>query len=106
LARAPAWSLVLDQEEDLGMSMRPLTPAAAAEDAGIHAAAALPLEEIVKPVGLDRLTVAEAPESYLERIERQRNLPQAIKDGLRRLYGRPLRGAETRPRPEGALERS
>jgi 5-methylthioadenosine/S-adenosylhomocysteine deaminase len=75
------FQLVLDNDDDL---LRPLTPLPA-EDVGIFPLAQ-PLEEIVQPMTLDELTVAEAPQKYFDQINTQLNLPEAIKTGLARLY--------------------
>jgi 5-methylthioadenosine/S-adenosylhomocysteine deaminase len=73
--------LVLDNDDDL---LRPLTPPA--EVLGL-VPLAQPIEEIVQPMTLDELTVAEAPQKYFEQLNSQLNLPEPIKSGLSRLYG-------------------
>lgn len=84
---APDWSLVLEEEEDFGMAQRPLAPLSAGALVELMRAAAVPAKELVKPIKLDPLTVAEDPEHFLKAIDRQRNLPAPIKKGLRAFYG-------------------
>jgi 5-methylthioadenosine/S-adenosylhomocysteine deaminase len=46
---------------------------------------AKPLSEIIGPLELDRLTVADDPH-WLETIDNERNLPDWLAPGLRKLY--------------------
>jgi 5-methylthioadenosine/S-adenosylhomocysteine deaminase len=48
-------------------------------------APAKPLSEIIGPLKLDRLTVADDPQ-WLETIDNERNLPDWLAPGLRKLY--------------------
>ncbi len=47
--------------------------------------AAEPLSEIVGPLELDPLTVAD-DDSFLKQIAQEKNLPDAVKQGLKELY--------------------
>ncbi len=87
------WGLALDELQETGMEMRPrlpwgkrrtvtgptLSPLAAA------AAKAMPLSELLGPLKLDPLTVAD-DRGFLDQIERQPNLPDFVKNGLRGMY--------------------
>lgn len=85
----PEFTLVLDQEEPddtvlrtyftnyIGLS---LSRSANALNRG------LPLSEIVEPLELDPLTVADDPD-FLVTIEDEDNLPKYVKEGLKKLYG-------------------
>ena len=75
------FSIVLDNEDDFARLLAP-QPAAQVDVAAL----AKPLEDIVQPIALDELTVAEAPLRYFERLMAQPNLPSAIKTGLPKLY--------------------
>ena len=85
---APQWSLALHHEEPPGVAIRhhlPLGPAekpTAPRLADIVAEAAqAPLSQVLEPLGLDALTVAD-DETFLDRLDRQRNLPDYLKAGL------------------------
>jgi 5-methylthioadenosine/S-adenosylhomocysteine deaminase len=89
---APQWSLALDHEEPPGVAIRhhlPLGPAekpTAPRLADIVAEAAQPpLSQVLEPLGLDALTVAD-DETFLDRLARQRNLPDYLKAGLAALF--------------------
>jgi len=47
--------------------------------------AALPLSELLEPLQLDRLTVADDAR-FLESLAQQPNLPEYVKTGLPKLY--------------------
>lgn len=84
-----AWTLVLDELEDSGMDLRPRLPLPGERELtgalrGLERAAA-PLAEILEPLKLDPLTVADDP-AFLERIAQQKNLPDYVKTGLKALY--------------------
>lgn len=83
------WTLALDELEDSGMDLRPRLPlpgecALTGASRGLERAAA-PLSEIVAPLKLDPLTVAD-DSTFLDRIENQINLPDYVKTGLKKLY--------------------
>jgi hypothetical protein len=48
-------------------------------------AAQAPLSQVLEPLGLDALTVAD-DEAFLHRLARQRNLPDYLKAGLPALF--------------------
>lgn len=87
----PRWFLQLEHEEPPGVSLRPRFAAKADERPAkigpmlAAAAAALPLSQILVPLKLDPLTVAEDPD-FLSEINKQANLPDSIRNGLRTLY--------------------
>lgn len=86
----PQWSLLLDHDEPEGIALRPHLPfgplgTLTAEMPQPTAAAAKPLSEILDPLELDPLTVAD-DDTFLDRLARQRNLPEFVKQGLRELY--------------------
>ncbi|MBI3759916.1 MAG: hypothetical protein HY269_09210 [Deltaproteobacteria bacterium] len=87
-ALAPQWRLVLDHDESHGHSIRPRF--AAAREAGpvarlsaieTLAAAAMPLSQILEPLDLDVITVADDT-AYLPRLRDQRNLPEELTSAL------------------------
>lgn len=90
-ARAPhTWQLALDELEDTGLDLRPRLPGRTGALTGpsrrlAAAVAAVPLSQILTPLKLDPLTVADDPE-FLPSLAAQRNLPQFVKDGLPPLY--------------------
>jgi len=88
----PVWSLALDEIQDRGEDIRPRLPFNGPSDftgakrAAVKVtAAAPPLSTILKPIQLDPLTVADDP-GFLNSIELQLNLPEAVKSKLRGLY--------------------
>jgi hypothetical protein len=80
--------LALDELAPTGVDLRPrLSLPGTGRPTGptrAAAAAAQPLSQILEPLELDPLTVADDPE-YLTKMAAQPNLPQAVKDGLRSL---------------------
>ena len=88
-ARRPTWTLALDEIHDDGIDMRPRLPYDGPADfTGPRVAAkasSKPLSELLQPIGLDPLTVADDPQ-FLHRIATEPNLPAAIRDGLALLY--------------------
>ena len=83
------WFLALDELHPTGMELRPRVPLpGATEPTGptLEARAAVPLSDLLGPLKLDRLTVADDP-GWLELIDRERNLPTWVAPGLRQLYG-------------------
>lgn len=89
LAQPQEWTIALDELEDSGMDLRPrLSLAGAVEPTGALRGlerAAAPLSQIVQPLPLDPLTVADDPD-FLDRIANQKNLPGYVKTGLPTLY--------------------
>lgn len=83
LARGPqpvVWRLVLDEVEDTGVQLRPRLPFGrrATGARPLSGKGVQPLSQIVEPLELDAMTVADDP-SFLDRLAQQRNLPQFIK---------------------------
>jgi hypothetical protein len=83
------WMLLLDHEEPAGLDQRPHLPGPdglpTAELALDLALAARPLSELLEPIGLDPITVADDG-SFLQDVADQMNLPTPIKEGLPNLY--------------------
>jgi 5-methylthioadenosine/S-adenosylhomocysteine deaminase len=82
------WGLALDELEPTGVEMRPRAPLPGeSEPTGpsLTEAKAKPLSEVVGPLELDRLTVAD-DEGWLASIDKQTNLPDWLAPGLRKLY--------------------
>ena len=83
------WGLALDELEPTGVELRPRVPLPGdtklTGPSLVTAAAAKPLSEIIGPLELDGLTVADDP-YWLETIDSERNLPDWLAPGLRRLY--------------------
>jgi 5-methylthioadenosine/S-adenosylhomocysteine deaminase len=81
------WFLLLAEEEPEGIALRPrLSPEwVALEDARrllVDAESlAIPLSEVLVPLPLDALTVRD-DRTYFDRLSRQPNLPDAVKEGL------------------------
>jgi len=89
LGVAPQWRLQLDHEEPQGMSLRPrfATERGRKPDriSQILQAAAQPLSQLLVPLELDAITVADDP-GFLPAIQQQKNLPDFIKTGLPQLF--------------------
>jgi hypothetical protein len=83
------WTLALDELEDVGVELRPRLPLPGEEEptGAVRALdrAARPLSEIVEPLELDPLTVADDA-TFLDRLNRQVNLPGYVKAGLQKMY--------------------
>jgi hypothetical protein len=84
------WSLALDEIRDTGVELRPRLPFNDPRDftgpeRGLLRATSAPLSTILKPITLDPLTVADDPNFLLE-IASQPNVPEAVRNGLARLY--------------------
>jgi len=86
---ATTWQLALDEVEDTGLDLRPrlrrLDGRGLTGPTRRAAVAAKPLSQILQPLVLDPLTVADDAE-FLQSLATQRNLPQFVKDGLPTLY--------------------
>jgi 5-methylthioadenosine/S-adenosylhomocysteine deaminase len=88
--REPVWTLALDEIQSTGIDIRPRLPFAGPRDftgpvSALTRAVSLPLSQLLGPIELDPLTVAD-DSSFLHEIEQQPNLPEAIRRGLRALY--------------------
>lgn len=84
------WSLALDEIEPTGTGQRPRLPFSGPDDfTGPELfplrVAAAPLSEVLEPIMLDPLTVADDPD-YLAQIAAQPNVPEAIRRELADLY--------------------
>jgi 5-methylthioadenosine/S-adenosylhomocysteine deaminase len=91
---APVWSLALDELRDTGVELRPRLPFDGPRDLtgppqvparAARAAASAPLSTILGPITLDPLTVAD-DDAFLTLVEKQPNVPEEIRRGLRQLY--------------------
>jgi len=89
---APVWSLALDEICSCGVELAPRLPYRGPSDftgpvraPRAIAKAAPPLSDILKPVKLDPLTVADDP-GFLNQLTQQPNVPAPIKNGLSALY--------------------
>jgi hypothetical protein len=88
------WTLALDEIRDNGAELRPRLPYSGPGDfAGpshvapraAARAASPPLSQILGPIALDPLTVADDAD-FLTKIEAQPNVPPPIRNGLRGMY--------------------
>jgi hypothetical protein len=83
------WMLLLDHEEPDGLDQRPHLPGPdgqpTAELTLDLALAVKPLSELLEPIPLDPLTVAD-DDRFLDRIAAEPNLPDAIRQALPDLY--------------------
>jgi hypothetical protein len=90
--RKPAqepWFLALDELDDYGVDLRPRLPLGRKSKTGpsrAAAKAAQPLSEILEPIALDPLTVADHRSEFLAAVKAQKNLPDFIQQGLPKLY--------------------
>jgi 5-methylthioadenosine/S-adenosylhomocysteine deaminase len=84
------WSLALDEIRDTGIELRPRLPFNGPLDftgpvrTSLRAASA-PLSNILKPITLDPLTVADDP-NFLIEIANQPNVTESVRNGLSGLY--------------------
>ena len=84
------WTLALDELQPTGVSLRPRLPfgpthVRTGPSLAVARASAAPLSTIVEPLVLDPLTVADDTE-FVETLQRERNLPAEIQQGLPALY--------------------
>ena len=77
---------MLDNDGRAARAHRPLAPITTAEVIAAFWAASVPLTELVEPMALDELTVAEDRATYFGRLQTQPNLPLAYKQQLPNLY--------------------
>ncbi|HWN80998.1 MAG TPA: amidohydrolase family protein [Candidatus Udaeobacter sp.] len=83
------WYLALDELDDYGVDLRPRLPLGSKSKTGpsrAAAKAAQPLSEILGPIDLDPLTVADHRSEFLAAVKAQKNLPDYIQQGLPKLY--------------------
>lgn len=84
------WSLALDEIQATGVDQRPRLPFNGPRDftgpkRASTRAAAVPLSQLLQPIVLDPLTVADDA-NFLTDIANQPNLPESIRTGLADLY--------------------
>jgi hypothetical protein len=91
-AAGPIWTLALDEIRDTGVDLRPRLPWSGPRDftgpkrvSRSATVAATPLSELLEPIKLDPITVADDAD-FLTQIEAQPNVPEPVKKGLRNLY--------------------
>lgn len=77
------FTLVLDNEGEIGQSLRPLSQMLVPPPFAAEA-----LEDILIPIELDTLTVADDPAKYFNMLANQINLPDYVKKNLPRFYPR------------------
>ncbi len=83
----PVWFLALDEIEPTGSELRPRLPGANGRASGpqVGSARAVPLSQLVGPMTLDPLTVADDSE-FLDKVEAQTILPAFVRAQLREMY--------------------
>ena len=83
----PVWFLALDEIESTGSELRPRLPGANGRESGprVGSARTVPLSQLVGPMTLDPLTVADDSE-FLDRVEAQTILPAFVRTQLREMY--------------------
>ena len=83
------WGLALDELEPTGVELRPRVPlpgqTAPTGPSLVTAAPTKPLSQVIGPLTLDRLTVAD-DDGFLETIDGEQNLPAGMATALRELY--------------------
>jgi 5-methylthioadenosine/S-adenosylhomocysteine deaminase len=82
------WGLALDELEPTGVELRPRVPLpgeSVPTGPSLGEAKAKPLSEVVGPLELDKLTVADDGD-WFENLDKQPNLPDWVAAGLRKLY--------------------
>lgn len=84
------WTLALDEIQATGTDLRPRLPLNGPRDFTgpdriAQRAAAMPLSQLLQPITLDPLTVAD-DSNFLAEISNQPNLPEPIRTGLAELY--------------------
>ncbi len=85
-APEPQWFLLLEHEEPEGTALRPHLPLKGKETARLPVRAlAAPLSELLTPLDLDPLTVAD-DKTFLDRLAGQTNLPEYVKNSLSDMY--------------------
>jgi 5-methylthioadenosine/S-adenosylhomocysteine deaminase len=77
------FTLVLDNDGEIGQSLRPLSPMLTPPPVAAEA-----LEDILVPMELDPLTVAEDPAKYFNMLTNQINLPDYVKNNMPKFYPR------------------
>ena len=89
LARSgpPVWFLALDELESTGSELRPRLPGRDGRASGprVGTERAIPLSQLVGPMTLDPLTVADDGD-FLDRVAAQTVLPEYVRRNLRGMY--------------------
>jgi cytosine/adenosine deaminase-related metal-dependent hydrolase len=78
---AEIYTLVLDNDGEIGQSLRPLAP-----ELSQPPVAAINLEDLLVSMELDPLTVADAPQQFFDQLKNQKNLPDYVAKKLLKLY--------------------
>jgi hypothetical protein len=86
----PIWFLALDELESTGSELRHRLPGAQGAATGPRLgtapnARAIPLSQLVGPMTLDPLTVAD-DDNFLDRVEAQTVLPEYVRGNLKEMY--------------------
>jgi cytosine/adenosine deaminase-related metal-dependent hydrolase len=79
---AESFTLVLDNDDEDGQSLRPLAPMLAPPPTAVA------LKDILVPLELDTLTVADNPTQFFDNLNNQINLPDYVKKKLPKCYPR------------------
>jgi 5-methylthioadenosine/S-adenosylhomocysteine deaminase len=86
-AGSDGWELLLDEEDPSGQAVRPyFDEGAVLGTAWDEVLGGAPLSELLQPVSLDPLTVADDAD-YVEDLMMQQNLPAGVRERLSELYG-------------------
>ena len=83
------WALALDELQETGTELRPRVPLRGKGKTGPALEplqAGKPLSDILGPLKLDPLTVADHRSEFLAQVGREPNLPAYVHRGLKRLY--------------------
>jgi 5-methylthioadenosine/S-adenosylhomocysteine deaminase len=88
-AAGPVWTLALDETEPSDVELRPRLPFNGPRDftgPSVVSPRAAPMRAaVLSPIDLDALTVVD-DQNYLDQMDAQPNVPEAIRSGLRQLY--------------------
>jgi 5-methylthioadenosine/S-adenosylhomocysteine deaminase len=83
----PVWFLALDELEPTGLELRPRLPGPHGRESGprVGTARAIPLSQLVSPMTLDPLTVAD-DNDFLDSVAGQTVLPEYVRRKLKTMY--------------------
>jgi hypothetical protein len=85
-ALQPEWVLVLDHNEEEGEALRAHFDATGKPGVAFRKIAPLAIDpDVLVPIALDALTVA-GDASFFKKVAAQKNLPDYVKNGLKKLY--------------------
>src|SRR5262249_28851461 len=79
--------LLLGNDEHAGYASRALLPLTTADVIADQWAASVDLHDLVKPIAIDELTVAENPRKYVDALKAQPHLTSEFKAQLAAIYG-------------------